>query len=80
MKQRRYDEAISDYKKAIRLSPRNLRYHLSLSLSCMESGNYDEALIDLNGAIESDPQLPFYTGYAVWSMLTREILIVHCKI
>jgi tetratricopeptide (TPR) repeat protein len=55
-KQRKYDEAIELYKKAIELFATNQEAKLGMATAYSKKGNNQEAIVILKASIESDPQ------------------------
>ncbi|MCK4271367.1 tetratricopeptide repeat protein [bacterium] len=51
------DEAIEEYRRALAVSPDNVRLHLSLGLTCWEKKMYDEAIQQYQKAVAILPNL-----------------------
>ena len=51
-----YDEAISDYNKAIKLNPRLAEAYVYRGFVYYKKGQYDKAIFDYNKAIELNPR------------------------
>mmetsp|Transcript_59023 Transcript_59023/g.172791 ORF Transcript_59023/g.172791 Transcript_59023/m.172791 type:complete len:468 (-) Transcript_59023:115-1518(-) len=61
-KERKWDEAIKQYNKAIALDPTNAAYYSNRSGAWSSKGNHESALADANKCLGQDPQ--FVKGYA----------------
>jgi len=61
-KEKRFDDAIKAYNKAITLDPTNAAYYSNRSGAWSSKGNHDSALADANRCISNDPK--FIKGYA----------------
>lgn len=61
-KERKYDEAIKQYNKAITLDPECAAYYSNRSACWTNKGNHDSALADANRCIQKDSN--FVKGYA----------------
>ena len=57
-KLQKYDEAKSDYEKALVFDPKNIDAIISLGKVCNKMGNYEEALSLLNKASGIDKRNP----------------------
>lgn len=57
-KEKKYDEAIELYKKAIQLEPFNYSYHTLLAYVYLEKKMYDEAIQKFNEAFQINPDYP----------------------
>jgi len=55
LKAKKFDEAIADFKEAIKLSPENAAYHANLAIALTNAKKYDEALSALAKAEELKP-------------------------
>jgi len=51
-----YDEAISDFSKAIEINPRYAQAYLNRGTAYHRIGQYEQAISDLNNAIEINPR------------------------
>eukprot|EP00409_Alexandrium_fundyense_P002355 CAMPEP_0185903958 /NCGR_PEP_ID=MMETSP0196C-20130402/3248_1 /TAXON_ID=2932 /ORGANISM="Alexandrium fundyense, Strain CCMP1719" /LENGTH=100 /DNA_ID=CAMNT_0028623133 /DNA_START=90 /DNA_END=388 /DNA_ORIENTATION=+ len=61
-KERKWDEAIKQYNKAIALDPTNAAYYSNRSGAWSSKSNHESALADANKCLSQDPQ--FVKGYA----------------
>lgn len=61
-KEKKWDEAIKHYNKAITLDPSNAAYYSNRSAAWSFKGSHESALADANKCIEKDPK--FVKGYA----------------
>jgi lipoprotein NlpI len=53
---RQYDEAISDYTKALEINPRYIEAYNNRGLACASKGQYDNAISDYNEALKINPR------------------------
>jgi len=60
---RRYDEAITQSKKLIRLDPTLAVAHYNLGMAYEQKGNYEEAIAAFNQAQLLDPQNPVVSAF-----------------
>lgn len=58
--QKKYEEAIQEYEKALALSPKNVDVHLLLGLSYANFGNLEKALEHIKTSVKLNPS---YTPY-----------------
>lgn len=56
LNQEKYDEAISDYNKALELDPKHVYAYNNRGLAYQAQGKYDKAMSDYNKALELDPK------------------------
>lgn len=61
-KEKKYEEAIKQYNKAITLDPENASYYSNRAAAWSLKGNHDSALADANKCIQKDPN--FVKGYS----------------
>ncbi|MRR36654.1 tetratricopeptide repeat protein, partial [bacterium] len=60
----RHDEAIRNYREALRLESAFLRAQGNLGLALLEKGSHDDAVVELTRAISSDPDPHYHHGLA----------------
>lgn len=60
----RHDEAIKDYREALRLEPAFPRAQGNLGLALLAKGSHDDAVVELTRAISSDPDPGYHHGLA----------------
>lgn len=60
----RHDDAIRNYREALRLDPAFPRAQGNLGLALLEKGSYDDAVVELTRAISSDPNPRYHQGLA----------------
>jgi tetratricopeptide (TPR) repeat protein len=53
-----WDEAIFEFKEAVRLSPDNAKAHHSFGVALARKGFWDKALVEFKEAIRLEPELP----------------------
>jgi tetratricopeptide (TPR) repeat protein len=53
---RQYDQAISDYSKAIELNPKDADAYKNRGAAYLDKGQYNQAISDYNKAIELNPK------------------------
>ncbi len=51
-----YDQAISDYNKALEINPRFAKAYNNRGLAYKKKGKYDQAISDYNKALEINPR------------------------
>jgi tetratricopeptide (TPR) repeat protein len=59
--ERKYDEAIGEYRTAVYLSPNSFAARAGLALALEASGKLDEALTEYEAALQSAPQADDHT-------------------
>ena len=60
----RHDDAIGNYREALRLEPVFPRAQGNLGLALLEKGSLDEAVVELTRALSSDPAPRYHHGLA----------------
>ncbi|MBI3780700.1 MAG: tetratricopeptide repeat protein [candidate division NC10 bacterium] len=53
-----WDEAVREFKEAVRLDPGDARAHHSLGVAFARKGSWDLALVEFKEAIRLEPELP----------------------
>ncbi len=56
VKKGRYDEAISDYTKALEINPRDASAYVGRGVAYFDKGQYDDAISDFTKALEINPK------------------------
>jgi tetratricopeptide (TPR) repeat protein len=54
---KKYDSAIEEYKKAVRIKPDNGTVHYNIAAAYHNKGYFDKAAVEYEKAIEIDPQM-----------------------
>ena len=57
-KKGQYDQAISDFNKALEISPRDAKAYSNRGIAYKKKGQYDQAISDYNKALEINPRYP----------------------
>lgn len=52
-----YDDAISSYKKALQIDPKDAGSHYNLGIAYVKKGLYNEAVLETESALKLDPKL-----------------------
>jgi len=65
----KYDQAISDFSKALKMFPQDSKIYSNRGVVWLDKGEYDQAIADFNKALEFHPQLAdvYYNRGFAWS-------------
>ncbi len=66
-----YDQAISDFSKAIEINPRLAHAYNNRGAAYLYKGQYDQAILDLSKAIEINPRLAHAYNNRGWAYIKK---------
>jgi tetratricopeptide (TPR) repeat protein len=66
-----YDQAISDFSKAIEINPRFAPAYSNRGAAYLYKGQYDQAILDLSNAIEINPRLAHAYNNRGWAYIKK---------